>query len=85
MWSLNPEFPKNPKLVGATKWLGHFGFPCVFWMFSKDPKTHLEILGFSAEFTKNMESFDVQQKSKKQHMDIHNFSAPTSFGHFRCL
>ena len=45
-----------------------------FWIFSRNPKKHMDIFGFSAEIQKNTWKFlDFQQKSKK-HMEIFGFS-----------
>ena len=55
-----------------------------FWIFSRNPKKHMDIFGFSAEIQKNTWTFlDFQQKSKK-HMDIFGFSAEIqkTHGHF---
>ena len=61
--SLNLKFPKFPKLVGAPKTFGNFGFPCVFLGFSAEiQKKHMDIFGFSAEI-------------QKKHMEIFGFSA----------
>ena len=52
----NPKFQKNPKfpkLLGAQKTFGNFGFPCVFLIFSRNPKKqNMEIFGFSVEIQK---------------------------------
>ena len=66
--SLNPRFPKLPKLLGAPKTFGNFGFPCVFLDFQQKSKKHMEIFGFSAEIQKNPWKFfefsaEIQKKA----------------------
>ena len=87
--SLNPKFPKFPKLVGAPKTFGNFRFPCVFfwdfqqkskkahgnfWIFNRNPKKTWKLLDFQQKSKKDMEILDFQQKSKKAHGNFWIFS-----------
>ena len=87
--SLNPTFPKLQKLVGAPKTFGNFGFPCVFLIFSRNPKNtwnffrfqrnpkkHMEFFGFSAEILKKTHGiFWIFSRNPKKPMEFCGFSA----------
>ena len=80
---------KFPKLLTAPKTFGNVGFPCVFldfqqksktthgnfWIFSRNPKKHMEIFGFSAEIQKKHGNFWIFSRNPKKHMEIFGFSA----------
>ena len=60
--SLNPKFPKFPKLVFAPKTFGNFGFPCFVLDFQQKSKKHMEIFGFSADIQFLGFSAEIQNK-----------------------